>query len=60
MGDKKVDRMINRTRRALREAMLSLILEKGYDSVTVDEIADRADVSRSTFYLHYRDKKTSC
>jgi len=57
MADKKVDRRINRTRRALREAMLSLILEKGYDAVTVDEIAVRADVSRSTFYLHYRDKE---
>jgi len=57
MVDKKVDRRINRTRRALREAMLSLILEKGYDAVTVDEITARADVSRSTFYLHYRDKE---
>lgn len=57
MVDKKIDRRINRTRRALREAMLSLILEKGYDAVTVDEIAERADVSRSTFYLHYRDKE---
>jgi AcrR family transcriptional regulator len=34
-----------------------LILEKGYDAVTVEEITVRADVGRTTFYLHYRDKE---
>lgn len=37
--------------------MFALILEKGYDSVTVEEITSRADVGRTTFYLHYRDKE---
>jgi AcrR family transcriptional regulator len=57
MQENKIDRRKVRTRRQLREALLSLILEKGYDSVTIEEITDRADVGRTTFYLHYRDKE---
>ena len=55
MQDKN-DRRIQRTRNFLRDALISLILEKGYDSVSVQEIAARADVGRATFYLHYQDK----
>lgn len=51
------DRRIRRTRRALHEALIGLILEKGYVRVTVQDILDRADVGRSTFYAHYRDKE---
>ncbi len=51
------DRRISRTRRQLREALMALILEKGYDAVTVEDITARADVGRTTFYLHYRDKE---
>ncbi|GIH15883.1 TetR/AcrR family transcriptional regulator [Rugosimonospora africana] len=51
------DRRVRRTRRILREALVSLILDKGYDRVTVQDILDRADVGRSTFYAHYRDKE---
>jgi AcrR family transcriptional regulator len=40
----------------LRDALDSLIREKSYDSIAVQEILDRADVGRSTFYAHYRDK----
>ena len=57
------ERRVRRTRRALREALIGLILEKGYERITVQEILDRADVVRSTFYAHYRDKEallTSC
>ncbi|MFP4345303.1 MAG: TetR/AcrR family transcriptional regulator [Anaerolineales bacterium] len=50
------DRRVRRTRKALQDALLSLILEKGYDSLTVEELAERADVGRTTFYLHYQDK----
>jgi len=53
----KIDRRILRTRRSLRQAFYALILEKGYESVTVGEITDRADLGRTTFYLHYRDKE---
>lgn len=53
---KAVDRRKLRTRRALQDALVALILEKGYDAVSVSEVTDRADVGRATFYLHYRDK----
>jgi AcrR family transcriptional regulator len=50
------DRRIRRTRRTLHDALLSLVLDKGYEQITVQDILDRADVGRSTFYAHYRDK----
>ena len=53
----KTDRRVRRTRDLLRSALVSLIEEKGYDSITVQDILDRADVGRSTFYAHYRDKE---
>jgi AcrR family transcriptional regulator len=51
------DRRKQRTRQLLRDALISLILEKGYDSVTVQEITDRANLGRATFYLHYPEGK---
>jgi AcrR family transcriptional regulator len=51
------DRRVRRTRRVLRNALFELIFEKGYDRVTVQDVLDRADVGRSTFYTHYRDKE---
>ena len=57
MKSNKPDRRVNRTRRLLREALLALIMEEGYDAVTIEEITDRADLGRTTFYLHYRDKE---
>jgi len=54
---RKQDRRVSRTRRLLRDAFFTLILEKGYESVTVEEITNRADLGRTTFYLHYRDKE---
>ncbi len=50
------DRRVRRTRRLLKEALIALVAEKGYDAVTVEEITERADVGRTTFYLHYQDK----
>ena len=50
------DRRVRRTRRALHEALRSLILQRGYDHVTVQDLIDRADVGRATFYAHFRDK----
>ena len=53
----KGDRRTSRTRRSLSEALIELILEKRYDEITVQNVIDRADVGRSTFYAHYRDKE---
>lgn len=50
------DRRVQRTRKLLHRALMSLILEKKYESITVQEILDRADVGRSTFYLHFLGK----
>ena len=47
---------MGKTKRALKEALTDLILEKGYEGVTVQDVIDRADVGRSTFYAHYIDK----
>ena len=41
----------------LSEALISLIFEKGYDALTIQEITDRAGLRRATFYLHYKDKE---
>ena len=56
MTQRKVDRRVQRTRRQLHEALLELILEKKYERITVQNILDRANIGRSTFYLHYKDK----
>lgn len=53
----RMDRRSQRTRHMLGEALVSLMLEKRYDLVTVQEIIDRANVGRSTFYAHYLDKE---
>lgn len=57
MTSPKTDRRIRRTRRQLKDSFFSLILEKGYDAVTIEEITERADLGRTTFYLHYKDKE---
>lgn len=51
------DRRILRTQQSLRNALIELILEKHYDKISVQNIIDRADIGRSTFYLHFRDKE---
>ena len=56
MTEKITDRRVQRTRRLLHKALMSLILEKKYESITVQEILDRADVGRSTSYMHFQDK----
>lgn len=51
-----IDRRIVRTRRALQHAFLRLIVEKGYDAVSIQDLCEAADVGRSTFYLHFTGK----
>src|SRR5262245_26163301 len=53
---RRPDRRVSKTRRALKEALTDLILEQGYEDVTVQAVIDRADVGRSTFYAHFVDK----
>jgi AcrR family transcriptional regulator len=55
MNDKN-DRRSQRTRQLLSEALVQLIQEKDYSSITVSDIIERANVGRSTFYAHYQDK----
>ena len=52
----RLDPRVRRTRQFLRQALWELIPEKGYEAITIQDIADRATLNRTTFYLHYRDK----
>lgn len=56
MSVQKQDRRIERTRKMLRDSLTELIMEKDYDKITVQDIIDRANVGRSTFYTHFLDK----
>ena len=56
-NDHRDDRRVRRTQQLLGDALLELVFTKGYDSITVQDIIDRANVGRSTFYAHYRDKE---
>lgn len=51
------DRRVKRTRKTLQDALIALILEKGYEAITVQDVIDRANVGRSTFYAHFVDKE---
>jgi Transcriptional regulator len=51
----KDDRRIRKTKKALREGLAELIIEKDLHKITVRELTDRADVHRATFYSHYKD-----
>ena len=50
------DRRIQKTHKLLHDALMSLVREKPYDEIVVKEILDRANVGRSTFYTHFKDK----
>jgi len=54
---RREDARTRRTRDALGDALVDLLREKPYESITVQEVLDRAGVSRATFYTHYRDKE---
>ena len=49
------DRRVRRSRRALREAFVALVVEQGYSSVTIEALTERADTSKATFYAHFHD-----
>jgi AcrR family transcriptional regulator len=56
VAKKGIDRRVARTRAALQQAQVSLILRKGYEAVTVEHICEAANVGRSTFYAHFTGK----
>jgi AcrR family transcriptional regulator len=53
----RVQRRVARTKAAIEDAFVQLVLERGYDQVTVEDITDRADLARATFYTHYPNKE---
>lgn len=57
MAVRKHDRRVQRTQQLLRDALLSLIREKGFEALSVQDIIDRANVGRATFYAHFENKE---
>lgn len=53
----EIDRRVQKTKKILSESLIALILEKGYEQITIQEIIDKANVGRSTFYTHYENKE---
>lgn len=51
-----LDRRVQRTRKSLQDALMALILEEGYDEISIQDITEKANLGRATFYLHFRDK----
>lgn len=56
-GNRPLDRRIQRTLPLLQEALFHLIIERGYERITIADITEQANLGRTTFYLHYRDKE---
>jgi AcrR family transcriptional regulator len=52
----RVDRRILKTRQSLQRAFMDLVQEQGFDAISIHDITERANVNRSTFYLHFEDK----
>ena len=52
----KTDRRKQRTRELLQKALIELIAERGYEAITIQDIVDRANIGRTTFYQHYDSK----
>jgi AcrR family transcriptional regulator len=57
MSTKRLDPRVRRSRRMLRDALIALMREREYGEISVSDIAERADLNRATFYLHYTDKQ---
>lgn len=51
-----MDRRVSRTKKLLKDALISLMRDKEFDKITIKDLTDKADVNRATFYLHYKDK----
>lgn len=57
MAKKTPDRRVQRTQQLLQTALMALIQEKGYEALTVQDIIDRANIGRATFYAHFENKE---
>lgn len=53
---RRMDRRVQRTRKLLQEALMNLIMEDGYDAISIQDITEKANLGRATFYLHFKDK----
>lgn len=56
MRDNNTDLRVIRTKESIRDALVELIDEKGFEAITVKDITTRAKINRGTFYAHYQDK----
>ena len=56
MPPNNLDRRVQKTRKLLQDALIELVGEKGYETVSIRDILERANVGRSTFYAHFADK----
>jgi AcrR family transcriptional regulator len=56
LEEKKIDPRVKRTRALIQKAFSELIEEKGFRSITVKDITQRAEINRATFYAHFTDK----
>jgi len=52
----RVDPRVTRTKNLIRDALKALLVEKSFESISVQDIAERATVNRATFYAHFQDK----
>ena len=57
MHTKKTDRRAERTQELLLDALVSLLMERGYERLTIQNLLDRAGVGRATFYAHFQNKE---
>lgn len=55
MSEQKQDRRVRRTKKLLKDSLISLMAEKEFKNISVKDITDLADLNRGTFYLHYND-----
>ncbi|MFF5997099.1 TetR/AcrR family transcriptional regulator [Lysinibacillus sp. KU-BSD001] len=56
MAASKQDRRVVKTKKEIRQAFTTLLEEKSFDAITVQDLTERANINRGTFYLHYQDK----
>ncbi len=54
--EEKLDPRVKRTRNLIEQAFSALLAEKGFNSISVQDITERAEVNRATFYAHFSDK----